>query len=366
MKRQLYLVQSTDATIDSFKKVGLWERQKHLLESYAEKFQVFYYTSDWESYQTEMPNDVIHRHPFVSSHRFGLRHVCFYTYLSISAFFWKKGNVIRVFGVTLPILSVLKILSGNPIVVSYQYDWAEQTRANYGNIKRYLSRIVEKIALNSADRILYTVPWLGKKLVEYYGLEVEKCILQPNFVDINLFYPQKKKNIVMYAGRLHWSKGVQSLIFAFIEASKQLGGYKLYILGDGEEHLKLKKAAAGEVNIIFMGSKSHSEVARLMREAEIFVLPTLTMEGHPKALIEAMAAGCICLASDVAGNYAIMKEAKVEENLFPASNVKMLSERLIQASRQDNSQLTSDFAKMNYASEQIIAKEIDLLLTLCN
>ena len=51
-------------------------------------------------------------------------------------------------------------------------------------------------------------------------------------------------------------------------------------------------------DVEFYGRVSNADVLQLMWSATIFVLPTLTMEGHPKALIEVMAFG----ASDVVGN----------------------------------------------------------------
>jgi glycosyltransferase involved in cell wall biosynthesis len=46
-----------------------------------------------------------------------------------------------------------------------------------------------------------------------------------------------------------------------------------------------------------------------MARADAFVLPSFT-EGHPKVLIEAMAAGLPCVASDCAGNRALVKDAE--------------------------------------------------------
>jgi hypothetical protein len=51
----------------------------------------------------------------------------------------------------------------------------------------------------------------------------------------------------------------------------------------------------------------HQLIPGWLHDADVFVLPSFT-EGHPKALIEAMAAGVPSIVSDCAGNRAIVKD----------------------------------------------------------
>jgi glycosyltransferase involved in cell wall biosynthesis len=153
-----------------------------------------------------MPPNSYHHSSQISKNIFGYRHLIFYVYLIYSSFSWSGKSVIRVFGVTIPILKYLKYICKKNLIISYQYDWAEQTRANYKNIKHFLSRTIEKSALYSADYIFCTMPWLDEKLNKYYKIPSYKHEVIPNFVNLKYFYPEKKENIIIYAGRLHWSK----------------------------------------------------------------------------------------------------------------------------------------------------------------
>ena len=360
MRDYIILIQSTDATIDGFKQNGLWTRQKSTIEEYCKVFKVFYYTSDWKSFQDDMPEGAIHKIPLLRLRYFGFRHIVYYIYLILSSFKWKKYRaVIRVFGVTLPVLHIIKYISSKKLIISFQYDWAEVTRLNYRNIKHYVSRWIEKSAISNADFIISTMQWLNDKAMTTYKKPKSKCYIIPNYVDLNVFYPEKKENLIVYAGRLHWSKGVDTLINAFLKFSETKNEYNLYIFGQGEEKEKLKVLSKDNTNIYFMGAVPIESYAEYLRKAEVFVLPSLTMEGHPKALIEAMACGCKCFASDVPGNRDVLNEASCN-GLFEAGNeISLLNyfEKIVSI----DSQKSYSFAVNSYAKEKLFATECKLL-----
>ena len=108
-----------------------------------------------------------------------------------------------------------------------------------------------------------------------------------------------------------------------------------------------------------MGAVAIENYAEYLRKAEVFVLPSLTMEGHPKALIEAMACGCKCFASDVPGNRDVLNEASCN-GLFEAGNeISLLNyfEKIVSI----DSQKSYSFAVNSYAKEKLFAIECKLL-----
>jgi glycosyltransferase involved in cell wall biosynthesis len=88
-----------------------------------------------------------------------------------------------------------------------------------------------------------------------------------------------------------------------LEALTRLPGARLTIVGDGELRGDLERTAAelGVADrVAFTGEQPKEEVARLMRGADLFVLPSLA-ENLPVVLIEAMASGLPSVATRVGG-----------------------------------------------------------------
>ena len=98
-------------------------------------------------------------------------------------------------------------------------------------------------------------------------------------------------------------KGIHVLLGAVLDVLSEGVQLTLDVIGDGRLRPDLERQAqelgiAGQVR--FLGQLTMDEVYERLAATDLFVLPSLT-EGLPKALLEAMAAGCPCLASSVGG-----------------------------------------------------------------
>jgi glycosyltransferase involved in cell wall biosynthesis len=114
---------------------------------------------------------------------------------------------------------------------------------------------------------------------------------------------------LLSVGRLDREKGLHFLIEAVEELilEKRLG-VVLQIAGKGlrvEEERRLRRAVKKRKLtrcIRFMGYAPHGpKLFKLYRESDIFVLPSLSGEGFPQTLFEAMACGVPIIATKVAG-----------------------------------------------------------------
>lgn len=351
-KPHLTLIESTAASIREFQDKGFWQRQRLLLQEYAKEFIVTYYTNDYKSYQNQMPKNVTHKHPKNKTKNKHLQYIQYYRFLYVEAKQFK--GVIRVFGVSLPFLNIIKKRAQKNLIVSFQYDWAKGIKKDYSGIKTKIGPWVQKSALKAADYVLCTTTWLQKTAKTQYKKQNTTVI--PNGVDLDLFKPKKKENNIVFVGRLHFSKGAKYLIKAFNQA--KLKNYKLIIIGDGPEKEDLLKFKTK--NIIFKGKIQNKEVAQIINTAKVFVLPTITMEGHPKALVEAMAAKCICLASSVKGNKDVLEECNLKENIFKAKSVESLKQVLKRAIHSSPGK-SYKYAQKHYNIKKNIQKEIHIL-----
>lgn len=121
-------------------------------------------------------------------------------------------------------------------------------------------------------------------------------------------------------------KAQDTLIEAVAVCRKHGLNVQLDLAGDGR-YRPVFEAKAAELGVApwvnFLGMLSPEAVRQAEDRADLFVLPSLT-EGLPRVIIEAMARGLPCLASNVGGS----GELLAAEYLFPVRNPQVLSEKI--------------------------------------
>lgn len=116
------------------------------------------------------------------------------------------------------------------------------------------------------------------------------------------YFGQKNKKVILFVGRLVEIKGLTYLI----DAMRQIDAM-LVVVGDGplRKELEAQTAELGG-KVIFLGAKTHEELRTVYASADIFAVPSITIEhgvqeGVPTVLMEAMASGLAIVASDSGG-----------------------------------------------------------------
>ena len=112
--------------------------------------------------------------------------------------------------------------------------------------------------------------------------------------------------LVVFAGRLSSEKGLEILLDAWPRVLAVLPEARLLLLGEGgafrsvEAELRRQCAALGlQESVRFLGHVS--DVQSYLLACDAFVLPTRT-EGMSNSLVEAMAAGCAIVTTDIAAH----------------------------------------------------------------
>ena len=111
---------------------------------------------------------------------------------------------------------------------------------------------------------------------------------------------------VVFTGRLHPQKNLDVLIEAWPKVASATGA-SLVLVGQGPEKERLEEKARrlGVANrVCFTGAVA--DVADALRAADLFVLPSVA-EGMSNSLLEAMATGLPCVASDIGGNQDLLR-----------------------------------------------------------
>jgi glycosyltransferase involved in cell wall biosynthesis len=133
-----------------------------------------------------------------------------------------------------------------------------------------------------------------------------RCI--PTFTDIERFKPDKniKRKYITYVGRLENIKGVHVLIDALsLLHSKRLDlNIETKILGAGDvlyrDWLVEKVQQTGiENSVHFVGEVASREIANILRQSLLSVVPSLWYENLPNSILESYASGVPVLASDI-------------------------------------------------------------------
>ena len=128
-------------------------------------------------------------------------------------------------------------------------------------------------------------------------------VLPENGVDLSLWAPRQRLEggqgaRFIFSGRLDDWKGADMLIEAFHGAVAQIGA-TLDIIGDGPERPRLERLIRDlglEESIKLLGWQPQDQAARIIREHDVFVLPSI-YECGGAVVLEAMASGLPVIAA---------------------------------------------------------------------
>lgn len=219
----------------------------------------------------------------------------------------KKADIILIhFGDIAYRFSLLKNILGfkKPVVVAF-----------YGvDVARFLP------SLTSLERSrLWDTMTLGLPVSHFFmeqlhslGCPTEKLRVHHMGVDTEHFNLQKSpptKNILRLVSvcRLVEKKGIDLVIKSIPKILKAHPEVKIVydIVGDGPERSKIEKLVASyniKKMVFFHGAKSHQEIEKILKAADVFILPSRTasngdMEGIPVSLMEAMSCGLAVIST---------------------------------------------------------------------
>lgn len=161
--------------------------------------------------------------------------------------------------------------------------------------------LVKKIKKNT--KTFYGVSKEATEWLKTFGIEAKGVIY--NAIDLDdfekYFSPKLSEKIVIsYSGRLQAKfKGVEMLLEAFSELSKERNNLELKIAGDGPIYSEMIRKYSQE-NIQFLGHISHEDVMRLNNHSDIFVLMS-KIEGFSTSMLEAALMNNVIVTTNVGG-----------------------------------------------------------------
>jgi glycosyltransferase involved in cell wall biosynthesis len=196
-------------------------------------------------------------------------------------------------------------------------------------------------ALQRIDRFICPSRQVAEELQSHLRRK-EAAVYVPNGVDTGRFAPASTEqrqsmrqklgipfaNVILFVGRHVALKGADVLLRAFAQCRTGLPpNTGLVFVGDGDQktHWQLLARDLGlETSVLFVGTQATPE--EFYQAADGFTLPSLR-EGMPNTLLEAMASGLPCLASDTGGIRDVFGERFARQLVAPG-DIAALAQRL--------------------------------------
>jgi glycosyltransferase involved in cell wall biosynthesis len=216
----------------------------------------------------------------------------------------------QMYGSWVPVLA--KVFYHKRLVVRCGYEYLFDAIMNTKNkvvgfLKLFPRYLLEFFAYKCADVVVISSNFGKQFITKYFKISDRKINVISNYVDTNKFVPakfdkRKASSNIVFVGRLHPAKN----LFPLLEALEN-STYTLDLIGGGVQEGDLKKfVSRGKIKARFLGVVSHKELARILPNHRVFVLPSI-YENNPKALLEAMACSLPIVASNILGIREIIK-----------------------------------------------------------
>lgn len=207
-------------------------------------------------------------------------------------------------------------------------------------------KIKERQALNKASSIIVRSKFMKKEMLQFYGgtIRKSKIVHIPLCVDTDRFSPAEdtdsiRKEIDLPTGRpilltvrrLTARMGWENLIVAMKYVVKLIPSVLLIIGGKGYLENFLRSMIRDldlEDNIKFLGFISEEKLQKYYQAVDLFVLPTMMLEGFGLVTIEALSCGTPVVATPVGANPEVL-EPLGKEFLCQEPTPEALAERIV-------------------------------------
>jgi len=201
---------------------------------------------------------------------------------------------------------------GIPLVATFHPAF-DRKRRNLSSSTHHFAYQVYAPRLANYDKVI-VFSKIQRNLLTKLGVPAERIAVIPNGVEISRYAPGPSsikqqlnaRQLYVYQGRLAIEKNVESLLKGW--KSAEMGSHnKLVIVGSGPLEASLKTFYS-EDNIIWLGFVASEERRiEILRGADCFILPSL-VEGLSLSLLEAMACGTACVATDAGADGEVLDQ----------------------------------------------------------
>ena len=299
----------------SWQNAGILDREIKLYNTISEKYEINYTfltfgdSEDFE-FSNKVKNSTIipiyHKNKYYQNNLIRFLHT-FYIAFKLRTDF-KNMDIVKsnqLMGSWIGI--ILKFFNKTPLIVRTGYDifsFSLKNRKLF--IKIFFYYLLTQISLIFSDLYIVTSASDKKLLKKYFLFNEKKFIINPNWVDTKTdLIPHEKRYAtkILSIGRLEYQKNYEFLINELKDSN-----FEIDIYGEGSLHNNLiELSKKNNVRLNLFGTLPNKDLLEVMEKYKFFCLMS-RFEGNPKATLEAMSRGCVCIVSNISSNKEIIED----------------------------------------------------------
>jgi glycosyltransferase involved in cell wall biosynthesis len=260
--------------------------------------------------------------------------------------------------------TVAAVLAKTPVVMAHVH--------GLGRSRNFRRKLMNFLLFKKINKIVPVAKSVREDVLKNnWSVPEEKIFVLENsidyrrFADVSISKEDAKKMLGLPSdafvfgtiGRLAPTKGLLYLIEAFPKVKEQKPSAHLVLLGDGPCRAELEQQASNmscRDSIHFLGYRDNIE--QLLRGMDVFVLSSVA-EGMPRAILEAMAAGVPCVATEVGGIPEIISGNNVGVLVSPKDS-EALAEAMISIANITDEKLEKQVEKAQNRVRQFYSHQI--------
>ncbi|MEM7794360.1 MAG: glycosyltransferase family 4 protein [Cyanobacteria bacterium P01_C01_bin.118] len=202
---------------------------------------------------------------------------------------------------------------GIPLVATFHPAF-DRKRRNLTSGTQHFTYQLYAPRLANYDRVI-VFSRIQKELLVKLGVPLDRVVVIPNGVDVYRYTPGPSRlkkefranQIYVYQGRLAIEKNVESMLKGWKLANMGADN-KLLIVGSGPLEMALKAAYGADGSVVWLGFVADERRRiEILQGADAFILPSL-IEGLSLSLLEAMACGAACIATDAGADGEVIED----------------------------------------------------------
>ena len=205
-------------------------------------------------------------------------------------------------------------IAGVPILIAH-----EQSTIS---LEKWYRRLIDRVLSRITWRVLTVSENLRRRVVAEEGIAPARVEVLHNAIDVRAIAAAGRADAreqalagerglrVGAVGRLEYRKDHLTLVRAAARVVSEIPAATFFLAGEGPDRPKIE-AEIARLNLgssVFLLGERH-DVPELLHSFDVYVLSSIT-EGLSLSILEAMAAGCPVVATDVGGNPELLDDGR--------------------------------------------------------